>query len=539
MNIDLSSGNHAALDANGNALNFGLQALGLGPKQLIGTTLFPNTFHRRSVPVDRNNWGPRLGFAYQLDQNTVLRGGVGLYYGMSVATNFQYPGTAFRKSATMFFTNDNFNTRAATLANPFPNSNGQGPTPPQDENYGKLAEWGFANGNDLGTSEAQNADLYQWNLGVQRLLPSQIVIGVDYSANHSNHLPFGGYSSTRNRDFISSALLAKLIQDPQFLSIGGTGSPSDSLSTPEPNPFCSLFTGSNCPGTMFNEPDSQYGNTTLPLANLLRPYPQFDGDFEGLPRLVANSWYNSMQIRFQKRTTHHISFEGSYTISKLTDNSSTGANAFVGTLNNGNPQQLDNLRAEHSISANDTPQRLAAAVVFDLPVGRDRWIGSGMNRILDAIIGGWSVSTLITEQSGQPMSIYMSDSRLLDGNQRPNVLCGGRTGVSANTAAIQQVPFLNANCFADPGDQVPGNAPRYFSGLRTDGIHNLDSNLFKEFVPREGMTLQLRAEVFNTFNTPRFATPDTFVGDSSFGIVNSTAPGYTPRGIQWGVRFEF
>ena len=130
---------------------------------------------------------------------------------------------------------------------------------------------------------------------------------------------------------------------------------------------------------MFNEPDSQYGNTTLPLANLLRPYPQFDGDFEGLPRLVANSWYNSMQIRFQKRTTHHISFEGSYTISKLTDNSSTGANAFVGTLNNGNPQQLDNLRAEHSISANDTPQRLAAAIVFDLPVGRDRWIGTGMN----------------------------------------------------------------------------------------------------------------------------------------------------------------
>jgi hypothetical protein len=549
MNIDLSSGNQPALDANGNPLNFSLQALGLGPKQLIGTTLFPNTFGRRTVPVDRNNWGPRLGFAYQLDQNTVVRGGAGVYYGMSVATNFQYPGTAFRKSATMFFTTDNFNTRTVngtpvSLSNPFPNSNNQGPTPPQGQTYGKLAEWGFANGNDLGTSQAQNADIYQWNLGIQRLLPSQIVIGVDYSANRSNHLPFGGYSSTRNRDFISSALLAKLIKDPNFLAIGGTGSPSDSLFTPEPNPFCTSFSGgANClyngGPPIFNEPDSQYGNPTLPLANLLRPYPQFDGDFEGLPRLVANSWYNSMQIRFQKRTTHHISFEGNYTISKLTDNSSTGANAFVGTLNNGNPQQLDNLKAEHSISANDTPQRLAAAVIFDLPVGRDRWIGSGMNRVLDAIIGGWSVSTLITEQSGQPMSIYMSNSRLLDGNQRPNVLCGGRMGVSANTAAIQQVPFLNANCFADPGDQVPGNAPRYFPGLRTDGIHNLDSNLFKEFVPREGMTLQLRAEVFNTFNTPRFATPDTFVGDDTFGIVNSTAAGYTPRGIQWGVRFEF
>ena len=65
--------------------------------------------------------------------------------------------------------------------------------------------------------------------------------------------------------------------------------------------------------------------------------------------------YNSMQIRFQKRTTHHVSFERSYTLSKLTDDSSVGANAFVGTLNNGNPQQLDNLKAEHSIGANDTP----------------------------------------------------------------------------------------------------------------------------------------------------------------------------------------
>jgi hypothetical protein len=529
MNIDLSSGDPT------------LQALGLGPKNLIGTTLFPNTAHRRSVPVDRNNWGPRLGFAYQLDQNTVVRGGAGVYYGMSVATNFQYPGTAFRKTATMFFTLNNFDTRAATLADPFHG----GVTGPQGQAYGKLAEWGYGNGNDLGTTEAQNADVYQWNLGIQRLLPSQTVLAVDYSANRSTHLPFGGYSSTRNRDFISSALLAKLRKDPNFLAIGGTTDPSDALNTPVTNPFCSLFGGSVCAynagPAIFNEPDSQYHNATIPLVNLLRPYPQFDGDFEGLPRLVANSWYNSVQIRFQKRTTHHISFEGSYTISKFTDNSSTGANAFVGTLNNGNPQQLDNLAAEHSISANDTPQRLAAAVVVDLPIGRDRWIGSGMNRFLDAVIGGWAVSTLISEQSGQPLSIYMSDNRLQDGNQRPNVLCGGSTGLGSNRAAVTQMPVLNVNCFADPGDQVPGDAPRYFSGLRTDGIHNFDANLYKEFTPREGMTLQLRAEVFNTFNTPRFAPPDTEFapGDTEFGLVESTAAGYNPRSIQFGVRFEF
>ncbi len=532
MTVDLSGGDPS------------LQAIGLGPKQLIGTTLFPNTTGMRSVPVDRNNFGPRLGFAYQLNSNTVVRGGVGVYYGMSVATNFQYPGTAFRKSATMFFTLDNFNTRAATLSNPFPS----GLSGPQNQQYGKLAEWGYANANDLGKTQAQNADIYQWNLGVEHLLPSQIVIGADYSANRSIHLPWGGYSSTRNRDFINSGLLAKISAQQHALdpTCEADGCVSNYLGTPVTNPFCSLFSGgANCSynagPAIFNEPDSQYHNSTLPLVNLLRPYPQFDGDFEGLPRLEASSWYNSMQIRFQKRTTHHVSFEGSYTISKMTDNSSTGANAFVGTLNNGNPQQLDNLRAEHSISANDTPQRLAAAVVIDLPIGRDRWIGSGMNRILDAVIGGWAISTLISEQSGQPMDIAMASPRLQDGNQRPKVLCGGGMGISSNRAAVQQTPYLNVACFADPGDQIPGDAPRYFSSLRTDGIHNFDANLYKEFVPKEGTTLQLRAEVFNAMNTPRFAPPNTAFSpnDNQFGLITSTAQGYTPRRIQFGLRFEF
>ena len=525
------------------------QALGLGTKELSGITLFPNTTGMRHVPVDRNNWGPRVGFAYQLDSNTVVRGGAGVYYGMSPATNFQYPGTAFRKSATMFFTTDNFNTRTnngtpVSLANPFPN----GLTGPQNQIYGKLAEWGYANGNDLGTTQAQNADIYQWNLGVQRLLPGKIVVALDYSANRSNHLPFGGYSSTRNRDFISSALLKQISaqQHPTDPTCDADSCVSTYLANPVVNPFCSLFGGASCSynagAAIFNEPDSQYGNPTLPLANLLRPYPQFDGDFEGLWRFVANSWYNSMQIRFQKRTSHYVSFEGSYTVAKLTDNSSTGANAFVGTLNNGNPQQLDNLRAEYSIGANDTPQRLAFAVVFDLPVGRDRWIGHGMNRILDAVIGGWSISSLVSQQSGQPMAIYMGSGRLLDGNQRPNVLCGGSAGINSQRAAVQQVSFFNANCFADPGDEIPGDAPRYFSNLRNDGIHNFDSNLYKEFAPREGMIIQLRAEVFNTMNTPRFAQPDTGCcadSNSQFGIISSTGPGFTPRRIQWGVRFEF
>lgn len=519
----------------------------LGTVLLQGTTLFP-TSGKRSVPVDRNNLGPRLGFAYQLRPNTVIRGGAGVYYGMSVATNFQYPGTAFRKSATIFSTLDNFNTQSATLANPFPS----GLTGPQGKQYGALAEWGYGNANDLGTTTAQNADIYQWNIGVQHLLPSQIVIGIDYSANRSTHLPWGGYSSTRNRDFISSSLRAKISAQQHALdpNCDGDSCVSNFLQTNVVNPFCSWFGGGllgpgsclyNAGPAIFNEPNSNYGQAMLPLVNLLRPYPQFDGDFEALPVLEASSFYHSMQIRFQKRTTHHISFEGSYTLSKNTDDSSVGANAFVGTLNNGNPQLLDDLKAEHGISANDTPQRLAAAVVVELPIGRQMWIGGDMNRALDAVVGGWSVASLITEQSGQPLAIPMASPRLTDGNQRPNVLCGGGTGISYNQAAINQTPVLNVNCFADPGDQIPGNAPRYFSGLRTNGIHNLDMNIYKEFVPKESMKVEVRAEFFNFFNHPRFAPPNTAwdLGDPTFGIISSTAAGYTPRRLQFGVRFEF
>jgi hypothetical protein len=74
----------------------------------------------RTVPTYRKDIGPRLGFAYQIDSSTVVRGGAGVYFGMSPATNFQYPGSAFRKTANMFFTNDNFATQSATLENPFP-----------------------------------------------------------------------------------------------------------------------------------------------------------------------------------------------------------------------------------------------------------------------------------------------------------------------------------------------------------------------------------------------------------------------------------
>src|SRR5262249_7990401 len=162
---------------------------------------------------------------------------------------------------------------------------------------------------------------------------------------------------------------------------------------------------------------------------------------------------NSLQVRFQKRASHYVSFEGNYTLAKATDNSSAGANAFItDILSAGNPQELDNLKAEHSISANDATHRMVLATIVEAPVGRGRWIGRHMNRILDAVIGGWSISTILTFQSGTPLTIGLADARLADGQQRPDVICSDlSTGIGYHQAAATGQPALNAACFADPG----------------------------------------------------------------------------------------
>jgi len=489
---------------------------------VAGTTVFSSS-QKRSAPTDWNNAAPRVGFAYLVNDKLVVRGGAGVYYGMSVATNYQYPGPAFTSSPQAFFTKDGYLTRYATLENPFPGGIEQ----PQGRAYGKLADWGLADDNNIDTGVARNAEIYQWNIGIQQAFPKNVVLGINYSASRSTHLPWGGYNSTSNRNFIPSAVRQQYS--------------SEDLASLVNNPFQSLFAG---PNPTFNEPESRYGDSQLPLINLLRPYPQFDGLFEGLPRLIATSSYNAMQVVFQKREGRYLNLEGNYTWSKNMDDSSTGFNAFVGTLNNGNPQELDNLKAEWAVSANDATNRFVLAAVVQLPIGRGTLIGADMNRTMDLLVGGWQLTTLTTFQTGQPLAISMGNPRLADGNQRPNVTCPSgpqlTTGISIHQAAEYGQPYLNSNCFADPGDQQAGNAPRYFSQLRSDGIRNTDISLEHIYkFGEKGGQIEIHADCLNCTNTERFGLPDFGYGDSTFGIISSSAGGALPRNMQLGARYQF
>src|SRR5262249_41453454 len=151
---------------------------------------------------------------------------------------------------------------------------------------------------------------------------------------------------------------------------------------------------------------------------------------------------------------------------------------------------------------------------------------------------GWSLESFLTFQTGQPLAIQMSSPRLADGSQRPNVICNDlTTGISFKEAAMTGQPYLNSDCFDDPGDNIAGNAPRFFSHLLGPVIRNLDLSFSKEFSLQEDVKLQVRAEMFNATNTPRFSIPATGWGSEDFGTVTSSRS--NSRKMQFGARLQF
>ena len=513
QNIDLSSGDPF------------LQSLGLGPTEIKGVARFATSNHRNVSP-DRNNFAPRLGIAYRLGAKTVLRAGGGLYYGINPATSYQDVGAAYRQNLNWFTTLDSGQTRNATLSNPFP----QGAVAAQGTAYGLLNTWGYTSDSNQ-SNTFRNADIYQWSVSMQHELPGNSVLEVAYSANRSTHLPFGG---TKNRNFLPRALREQISAQQHALdpNCDADACVTNYLNQQVPNPFYPLFVG---PNAIFNEPNSGYAQSnTFSLINLLRPFPQFGG-FEGFNLFSANASYNSLQTKFEKRYSHGVNIIASYTFAKETDDSSYTSNGYLG--NAPNIQDLGNLKAEHGIGASDVRNRLAMGGSYELPFGRGKQFGTNLNKVVDGFLGGWQANGTLTLQSGLPISIGLSGGNLADGSQRPNVSGNPRTGISIHDAALRQLPYLNAAAYSNPGDQIAGNAPRFDTRVRGSGIRNIDLSFIKNFTIRENMKLQLRSEFFNFTNTPRFADPDSSVGDGSFGKV--TAQANSPRQVQFGAKFTF
>jgi len=467
-----------------NRLNTGFNATGTPSMTVSGLTLkggltFASDKDRLPFIRDTNNWQPRIGVSYQLAPKTVLRGG----WGISYMPTFEYNGTNGYSMTTTMNTSLDGLTPYTYMANPYPSglATPVGSTKGLDTLMGGSYTYGY--------HDRTIPYTHQFSFGIQHELPWRLLLDVSYAGNRTFQLP-----------------TSKSINE---ISVSDWAQGATKLASQVTNPFAGLL-----PGTSLN-------SSTVAYSQMLRPYPQFLGITEAY-RPLGKLTYNALQIRIEKRLTNGFHLLASYTYSKTQE--------ATGYLNSGQDSFGSMARV---VSSYDTPQRLIFSGGWSLP-----FFKSHPNPFVRQILGGWDMNSIVTFQSGLPVSAPSStfstgvnaklDSRT---NARWFNTCTLTTaGVRQNCASTSETPAWQI---------MPAYTLRtlssYLSNIRTQRAPLADFSMFKTFAIYEQMKLQFRAEAFNLTNSVWFGSPNTTVTSSSFGVV-TTAQSNDPRNVQLALR---
>ncbi len=455
-----------------------------------GGITFAGDSNRAIWDTDKSNWQPRIGAAYKLTEKTVVRGGFGIFMApFQVETPNQL---GFSSSTPFIPTNDNGRTFVATLNNPYPTGLLETPGASQ----GLLSNFGLGFDGALFPVERRNAKFARLIFGVQRELPGEFVVEANYVTAWGMDL-----AVTRNLNFVPRSFLGDTPATDTAANtfLGGT----------VPNPFRNLLPNTGSP---FNTA------TTITRAQLLMAFPQFTGfptqEYNGENR------YNSIQLQAQKRFSKSLSFTGTYTWTRLREQ--------VSYLN---PSDTE---LEDRISPDERPHRYTLNAVYQLPIGRGKRFGGGMNSVLDGFIGGWQLNGTYEWQQGEPFvfgnSLYFAG----DVTQLKSRI--GQKDEQGRTYGIDISAFdpglirLSAFGFR--------NVPTTMDNLRNQTFLNVNLSVTKNFNLGEGRRLQFRVESLNAFNRPYFgAGINTDPNNAAFGFV--TTQRNNPRDIQLGAKFTF
>jgi len=259
------------------------------------------------------------------------------------------------------------------------------------------------------------------------------------------------------------------------------------------------------------------------------PFPNF-----GRIQLVDNSGtgnYNSLGTKFTKRYSGGMTYLASYTWAKSLDTSTAIRNLGGDTLF---PQNSYCRNCEKARSSHDTRHRFVTSALWDVPFGKGRKVNID-NGFADAIIGGWQASSILTLQSGFPLTVVNGQDTSNTGAffDRPNA-----TGQTPDLPRGQQDPtrFFNTAAFVINNRGQFGNVGR--NTLNSPGIIGWDFSMLKNFrLPDEKRSLQLRFEWFNFPNHPNWGNPDTNVSSGNFGRLTSTRNNM--RQLQLGMKYTF
>ncbi|HYO64203.1 MAG TPA: carboxypeptidase regulatory-like domain-containing protein [Pyrinomonadaceae bacterium] len=472
---------------------------------------------------DKDNIQPRVGFAYQLRDNTVVRGGYGHYYfpqaefggstGFTIDT-FIVPNSTGSGQAAGFTPFIDPVTGQARFSNPFPS----GVSEPLGASRGLLTQAGGAI--TFGNPDHEIPRVQQWSIGVQHQFPWQVRLDLSYVGSRSNDILTGDWNvqrsggiGTRNINVLSAAQLEQCRQNPTFCN------------TQVANPFAGLL-----PGTGLN-------NATVQRRQLLLPFPQFT-DVNMAFENVGRIWYDGLQFGIDKRFDSGLTLVSSYTWSKTLE--------AINFLNN---QDAEPTRV---ISGSDRTHVWAFSGVYLLPVGRGRAYGDGMHKALDLIAGGWELTWIARLQSGNPIPLngdadLIGDPSIGDPSltglwfnncvQRANGNFVGGTNTPCDNPAwrLRSLRGFGGNSTAD----TLRTTPLRVSSLRDHSPPQLDMGLNKSFHFGEVTRLQFRAEAFNVTNTAWFNAPEANPNNPNFGRVNLGGQRNFPRQVQLGFKFIF
>lgn len=509
---------------NRKAPNYINQLLPSGSSPVMGDVFLVPAGERSNLPLEKNNFAPRLGLAYSFTQKTILRSGYGMFWtpsDVSFALNpindmVNTPGTTY--TGTVDGTHP-FNS----ISMPFP----LGISSPPGRSLGVLGTQEFLTQTVQSITEVNrdhNPEGYvqQWNLSIERQLAAGFSLSAAYVGSKGTHLQ----QYSLQTDQISDRLLAQAAS--QYLTGGKS---AVTLLQPVPNPF------------FVNGQALALTAPTTTVGQLLRPYPQYTS-VELAGQGTFDSIYHSLQITAQRRFAGAGSLLVAYTNSKLISNTDTLTSWLETSV--GSIQDNTNLRGERSLSSQDVPQRLVISYVLDLPFGQGRKYLANVGRAMNGLIGGWGIDGVTTLQKGFPLVFgngQANDAALFGAGSRPNVVAG--CDKAKGGARITRLDgWFNTACFTPPADFTFGDESRVDATLRSDGVDNFDFAVFKKllFRPEGRVGLESRVEFFNLFNRPQFAPPNTTCctsNNAAFGFVTSTAQGTNPRLIQFALKFFF